>query len=107
MGADDDADTAVGDALLHLALLGGFRQPRKLRDLNAESSKTLAEGLHMLANQHRGRRDHSDLPAAHGSGGPERDLRLAEADIAADQPALRPLPLRWLFPRAIVAAPRH
>jgi hypothetical protein len=92
MGADHDAHAALGEALLHLARLGGLAQPRELADLDAEASKAAAEGLHMLAGEHRGRRDDGDLTAGHGDDGgrPQRDLRLPEADIAADQPVHRP-----------------
>ena len=45
----------------------------------------------MLAREQRGRHDDRDLLAGHrrDEGGAQRHLRLAEADIAADQPVHR------------------
>jgi hypothetical protein len=45
----------------------------------------------MLAGEQRGRHHDGDLRAGHGGdeGGAQRDLGLAEADIAADQPVHR------------------
>ena len=46
----------------------------------------------MLAREQRRRHDDRDLLALDGGGegGAQRDLRLAEADIAADEPVHRP-----------------
>ena len=46
----------------------------------------------MLAREQRRRHDDGDLLAVHGGGegGAQRDLRLAEADVAADEPIHRP-----------------
>ena len=49
----------------------------------------------MLLREHRGRHQHRDLFAAHHrlERRADRDLRLAEADVAADEPVHRPLGL--------------
>ncbi len=39
MGADDDIDSAVGEALLDLRKLFGRHQPRGLRDVNREAAE--------------------------------------------------------------------
>ncbi len=46
----------------------------------------------MLARQQRRRHHHGDLLAVHGGdeGGAQRHFRLAEADVAADEPIHRP-----------------
>ncbi len=54
--------------------------------------EALREGLEILARQQRRRHHDGDLKASHGGeeGGAQRHLRLAEADVAADQPVHRP-----------------
>ena len=41
MGADDDVDRALGEALLGLALLGGADHARKLADAHRQPGETL------------------------------------------------------------------
>ena len=64
----------------------------QLRHLDRQPGEALREGAEMLARQQRGGHHHGDLRAGHGGdeGGAQRDLGLAEADIAADQPVHRP-----------------
>ena len=73
-----------------LGLRGGD-EAGEAADLDREALEAFAEGLEMLAGEQRGRRDQGDLQAGHGGdeGGAQRDLGLAEADVAADQPVHR------------------
>ena len=88
MRADDDVDRAVGDALLDARELGRADQARGLADIERQAAKALDERLGVLAGEQRGGDDDGDLLAVHGGdeGGAQRHLRLAEADVAADQP---------------------
>ena len=87
MGANDDVDGAVGDALLGLGQFLGADQPRGLAHLDRQAGEALREGLEMLARQKRGRHHHRHLETFHGGdeGGAQRHLGLAEADVAADE----------------------
>src|SRR5829696_7849055 len=87
MRADDEPDRATGKARLHALRLGGLGEPRKLPDLDAEAPEAPGEGVHVLAHEHRGRREDRHLLAGENrrSRGAERDLGLAVADIAADE----------------------
>ena len=80
------------EPLLDLGALLGADQARGLRDLHREAAEALGEGVEVLAGEQRGRHHDGDLLAGkHGDeAGAERDFRLAEADIAADQPVHRP-----------------
>src|SRR5215207_2562774 len=91
MGADDDVDVAFRQALLGRIELAAWNQPRCLFDANGEILETLEESGMMLAGEKR-RRDHdSDLLAVHHSKkrGAQSDFRLAEANIAANEPVHR------------------
>ena len=92
VGADDDVDRALGEALLRLALLGRADHARELADADRQAGEALAEVLRVLAREQRRRRDDRRLLAVDrgGEGGAQRDLGLAEADVAADQPIHRP-----------------
>ena len=92
MGADNDVDNAVRDALADLGGFLGGDHPRQLRHLDRQSLEAGREGAKMLPRQQRGRHHHRHLRAGHGGneGGAQRHLGLAEADIAADQPVHRP-----------------
>ena len=81
----------VGEALPGRLRLGGGDEARQAADLDREALEALAEVVVMLAGEQGGRRDHRDLHARHrgDEGGAQRDLGLAEADIAADQPVHR------------------
>ena len=91
MGADDDVDLAGLEALLGRLRLGGGDEAREPADLDREALEALLEGLEMLAGEQGGRRDQRDLQPGHrgDEGGAQRDLGLAEADVAADQPVHR------------------
>ena len=88
VGADDDVDGAVLDALLHLGKLLAGDEARGLRDLHRQPAEALGEGAEVLAREQRGRHHHGDLLAGkhREQARPQGDLGLAEADIAADQP---------------------
>ena len=83
---------AVGDAAPHLGRFLRRHHARQLRDLHRQTGKALGERAEMLPRQQRRRHHHRDLRARHrgDEGGAQRDLGLAEADIAADQPIHRP-----------------
>jgi hypothetical protein len=87
MGADHDVDRAVGEAGLHHRRLLRRHHAGELRDLHRHACEARGEGAVMLAGQQRRGHDHRHLHAGHGDGegGAQRDLRLAEADVAADE----------------------
>ena len=91
VGADDDVDLAGLDPLLGLLRLLGGHEAGEAADLDREALEAVAEILVMLAGEQGGRDDHRDLQPGHGGdeGGAQRDLGLAEADVAADQPVHR------------------
>ena len=92
VGADDDVDRAFGEALLRFALLGGADHARQLADPDRQPGEALDEVLGVLAReQGRGNDDRGLLAVDRGGeGGAQRDLGLAEADVAADEPVHRP-----------------
>ena len=63
-----------------------------MRDLYREAAEALGEGLEVLAGEQRGRHHHRDLLAFHhgDEGRAQRNLGLAEAHVAADEPVHRP-----------------
>ena len=89
--ADDDVDGAVGQAFEGgLDLLGGA-EARDLGDLDRPLAEAVGDVLVVLLRQQRGGCQDRDLLAA-GDGderGTQRDLGLAEADVAADEPVHR------------------
>ena len=91
--ADHDIDASFAQPLHGLALLSGRAEPAQHGHVHRIIGHPLAEGLVMLLGQHRGRREHGDLLAVHHrlERGADRHLRLAEADIAADEPVHRAL----------------
>ena len=82
---------ALLEAFRGLLRLGGGHQPRQAADLDREALEALGEILIMLAGEQGRRADDRDLHARHGGDerGAQRDLGLAEADVAADQPVHR------------------
>ena len=93
MGADDDVDRAVGDALLGRAPAPSAPTRREAWPISTgRPRKRSREGLEVLAREQRRRHDDRHLLAVHrgDEGGAQRHLGLAEADIAADQPVHRP-----------------
>ena len=78
-----------------VADLGRLAQPRDHLDLERELGEPLAEGAEVLLGEDRRRHQHHHLLALGGRlvRGAQRDLGLAVADVAADQPVHRPLGL--------------
>ena len=66
-------------------------EARQLGDPHRPVGEAVGEGLRVLLGQQRGRRQDRDLLAAHDRDerGAQRDLGLAEADVAAHQPVHR------------------
>ena len=91
MGADDDVDGAGGEAFLGPLCLGGRDQSRQAADIERIAVEAFDEVRIMLAREQGGGTDQSDLATGHrhDEGGAQRDLGLAEADIAANQPVHR------------------
>ena len=88
----DDVDRALGKALLGFARFGRADHARQSPDLDRQAGEALGECLVMLAREQRRRRDDGDLLAIdrRAEGGAQRDFRLAETDVAANEPIHRP-----------------
>ncbi len=73
------------------ALLGGAPEPRDVLDRHRVVLQPLRERAEVLLGQDRGRRQHHHLLAVLDGleRGPQSDLGLAVADVAADQPVHR------------------
>jgi hypothetical protein len=91
VGADDDVDAALRQSLLDRLGLGGGDEAGEAADPEREAVETLDEVRIMLTRKQRRRHHHRHLHPRHrrDEGGPQRHFRLAEADIAADQPVHR------------------
>ena len=85
--ADHDVDVARLQPRLRLRRFPGSDHAGQASDLHRPGRETLAERRVVLTRQQGRRRDEGDLLARHdgNESGPERDLGLAEPDIAADQ----------------------
>ena len=92
MGADEDVHAAVGEALHGRPLLGGGAEARDVLERERVVREPLGEGPEMLLREDRRRHQHQHLLAGLRGleGGAQRDLGLAVADVAADQPVHRP-----------------
>ena len=101
VGADQDVDLALGESCEGRAHLGRAAQPRDHLDLDREVAQPLPEGPQVLLGEDRRRHEHHHLLALRGGlvRGAQRDLGLAVADVAADQPVHRPLGLHVLLDR--------
>ena len=81
----------VGEAVEHrLDFLAGT-EARQLGELHRQVGEAVGEGLEVLLGQQRGRRQHGHLLAVgeRDERRAQRDLGLAEADVAADEPVHR------------------
>src|SRR5262249_32092565 len=80
--------------------LSRLAQPRNHLDDERRLGEALPEGAEVLLGQDRGRHQHHHLLAVGGClvGGAKRDLRLAVADVPADQAVHRPLRLSASLP---------
>src|SRR3546814_1201221 len=83
MGADDDVDRAVGEAIAGFLRFGGGNEARQAADVDREAFEAFDEIGEVLTREQRGRADKRDLHPRHrgDEGGAERDLGLAETDI--------------------------
>ena len=96
VGADQDVDLALGEVARPTARCSlAERKPRQQLDPERVVAQPLGEGAEVLLGEDRGRRQDQRLPAVAGGleRGPQRDLGLAVADVAADQPVHRALGL--------------
>ena len=82
---------AVGEPALGLRHLGRGLEPRHRLHRHRERRVPLGERVEVLLREHRRRHEHGDLLAVlhRLERGPHRDLGLAVADVAADQPVHR------------------
>ncbi len=92
MGADQDVDAPLREALDRGLLLGGGAEARDVLERERVVGEALGEGAVVLLGEDRRRHEHQHLLAVAGrlEGGAQRDLGLAVADVAADQPVHRP-----------------
>ena len=88
VGADEDVDGTLGQALADGLDLAGAAQPGGQVNMHRPVRKAVAESLQVLLRQQGGGGQHRHLLAAlhRREGGPHGHLGLAEAHIAADQP---------------------
>ena len=91
MGADDNVDMAACEAVARLLRFGGRDEARQAADFDRKAFETLDEIGEMLAREQGSRADERDLHPRHrcDESGAQRDLGLAEADVAADEPVHR------------------
>jgi hypothetical protein len=91
MGADQDVHPPLAKALDRVPLLGGAAKARDVLDADRIVGKPLAERPIVLLGENRRWHEHQDLLAVGDTfeRGPQRDLRLAVADVTADQPVHR------------------
>ncbi len=91
MSADHDVHGPIGEALDRGRLLLRRNEPREEADLQREGGEALAERLVMLRGEDRRRDEDCDLLAVLRGleRGPQRDLGLAVADVADDEPVHR------------------
>ena len=91
VGADDDVDAPLLQALKDLGGLGGVLEAGQGPHGHREAGVALSEGLGVLAHQQRGgHQDRHLLAVLDGlEGGAHGDLGLAVADVAAHEPVHR------------------
>ncbi len=85
--ADDDVDAPVCETLNHLPLLGFAAQAREHFHAHRERREPLLKRGEVLERQDGRRHENGHLPAVvdGAEGGPQRDLCLAESDVADNQ----------------------
>ena len=88
VGADHDVDAAVGQPFDDLARLLVALEPAQRPQRHREAAHPLGEGRVVLGDEQRRRHQHRHLLALlhRLERGPDGDLGLAVADVAADQP---------------------
>lgn len=89
--ADDDIDRPGGQAVARLLRFACRNEPREAADIDREAFEALDKIRVMLAREQRRRDDHRNLHPRHrgDEGGAQRDLGLAETDVAAHEPVHR------------------
>ena len=90
---------AVGEPLHDIALFRGAPVAAEKLDPHRILAHPLAQGTEVLLGQHRRGCEEDHLPSSHErfESRPQRDLRLTEADIAAEEPIHRPARLHVLL----------
>ena len=90
--ADEDVHLARGEVAQHLLRLRGGAEARDHLDVDGEVAETRLERVPVLLGEDRRRAEDERLLAVDGDRerGSNRDLGLAEADVAADEPVHRP-----------------
>ncbi len=88
VSTDDDVDFARFERAQCLDLLGSRHETRQHLHLQGIAVQARREGSVMLLGEHGRGAEHRDLASAHRDAKrrPQGDLRLAEADVSADQP---------------------
>ena len=91
MRSDQNVDLAFGEVSERLLLLCCGSEPRDHLHAHGEVAVALAERVPVLLGEDRRRREHHHLLVVHrrGEGCADGNLRLAEADVAADEPIHR------------------
>ena len=98
---DQDVDLALGEVGEHRLRVGRLPEARDHLDAHREVAVALAERVPVLLREHRRRDEHQRLLAVQRDRerGADRDLGLAEADVAADEPVHRARRLEVLLHR--------
>src|SRR6185295_12584805 len=88
MGSDHDVNFTLGESLLHRLQLLAADEARSLRKPQRQTLEALRERGVVLTREQRRRHDDRHLLAVHrrDKGRAQSDLRLAEADVAANEP---------------------
>ena len=97
--ADQHLHLAVAVLLKHALHLGRRPEARHHLDAHREVAEPVLEGGGVLLGQDRRRHEHQHLAPSRGrlEGGPDGDLGLPEADVAAHEPVHRPVGLHVLL----------
>ena len=92
MRADEDVDLAGGEVGEHLLRLRRLPEPGHHLDVQREVAEALPEGVPVLLGKDRRRAEHEHLLGVDRDRerGANRDLGLAEADVAANEPVHGP-----------------
>ena len=101
MRADQDLDLPFLELVQDPRLICACAEARHHLHAHREVAIALAEGVPMLLRENRRRAEDERLSVVHGGSErrPDRDLRLPEADVAADEPIHRPWRLEILLHR--------